>query len=405
MIERTSRLVAAIVVTGAVAALASFSLHPAQAAEPRPQQFPKQRPLPPVDVESCRGPEYSDEDHRAMATVREAADAGTRFPGSYMFVPATPGPHPGILLLHGSGGGRYSPGRHCLPRLLASRGYAALSFCYFDCGDDAIPEALADIDLRRTYDAMVWLKRSAHVGGHRVALAGASRGAEKAVLLASLLGHAGGSDPSIVLPDALYASAPFGRVAGAFNWRARADDDRWRQERLAYEACVRAAGCVGRPALDQAECWIDDPAGRHTGPDGRRQSWVTSRCAAEPNLPGQIFGRPAWAWGRDPERARPGSEIELHHYPGPILVVHGAVDPLWPVEEGADHLRRTLTRGGVPSHRDVVHQIDRRVDSWPPLPAERVLFYIFEGEPHLFSAYGSIARRQLLLAFLDRSLR
>jgi hypothetical protein len=392
-------------------------------------EYPAQPPILAVGVESCRGPEYTDDEYRAMTRVVEVPEARAQFPGSYLFVPPTPGAHPGIIALHGSGGGRYTPGMVCNARWLASRGYATLAFCYFDCGADAIPEALSDVNLRRTYEAMLWLKRSPHVQGGKVVLSGASRGAEQAVLLASLLGRAAKSDSRIVVPDALYASAPYGRVVGAFNWRSRPDDDRWRQVRLANAACLRAdpAGpyriadgnggtvamrwdadapaCARRPALDASECWVADPAGSHTGPDGRRRTWLTRRCAAEPNRQGDIFNRPAWKWDLDPDGVRPGTEIRLQDYGGPVLVVHGSVDPVWPVEDGADHLRRTLARNGVTSHREVIARAGGRVASWPALPGSRVLFYIFEGEPHLFSAPGAIARRTLFLAFLERSLR
>jgi hypothetical protein len=364
-----------------------------------------------------------------MAGVVEIPEARARFPGSYLFVPATPGSHRGIIALHGSGGGRYTPGMMCNARLLASRGYATLAFCYFDCGADAIPEALSDIDLRRTYDAMVWLKRSPYVQGEKVVLSGASRGAEQAVLLASLLGRAAKSDSGIVLPDAVYASAPYGRVVGAFNWRSRPDDERWRQVRLANARCMRAdpAGpyriedgnggtvamrwdsdaraCADRPALDASECWAVDPAGRYIGPDGQRRRWLTRRCAAEPSRPGDIFSRPAWKWELQPDDVRPGTEIRLQDYGGPVLVVHGSVDPVWPVQDGADHLRRTLARSGIASHREVVGRLETRVVSWGTLPADRVLFYIFEGEPHLFSPRAAVARRALFLAFLERRLQ
>jgi dienelactone hydrolase len=370
-------------------------------------QYPPQRALPREDMTSCGGPEYTDADRRAMAGVTEIRDAGSRFPGSYLFVPATKGPHPGIIMLHGSGGGRFTPGRACVARLTASYGYATLAFCYFDCGDDSIPEALADVDLERTYQAMVWLKRSPYVQGKKILLNGASRGAEKAALLASLLAAAVKTDPSIVVPDALYASAPYGRVVGVFNWRRNPDDYRWERVRTAYAACrdLTAPGCGDRPALDPSECWVDGPSGHYEGPDGRRRSWVTKRCAAEPNRPGQIVDVGAWRWNRDPARARPGTEINLADFRNPILVAHGSVDPLWSVEDGPAHLRRTLGINGVQSHWEVVPKFGKRVSSWPALPRERVLFYIFDGEPHAFSTNGVVARRQLFLAFLRRSLQ
>jgi hypothetical protein len=381
-------LVTAVVMLAIVCGAAAVEVPKAPAPVPVASQYPKQQPLPVEALESCRTPVYSDAEFRAMSAVGEVAEVRAKFPGSYMFVPAKPGPHPGVMLLHGSGGGRFTPGGlSCLPRFLASRGYAALAFCWFDCGAEAIPQALADIDLKRTYDAMTWLKQSPHVGGGKVLVSGASRGAEKVTLFASLLGHAAKSDKSIVRPDAVYASAVYGRIVGAFNWREQANHERWRMT-------------GGNPA----DCWVDDPKGRHSAPDGRRRSWVASKCAAEPSWE-TMFDVPAWRWDRDPARVKPGSDIDLSQYPGPIMVVHGSTDPLWSVANGPDYLRRTLTGRGVGSHHEVVPKFDRRIESWPPLPEERVLFYIFRDEPHAFSTYGTIARRNLMLAFVERSLR
>lgn len=351
-------------------------------------QYPKQAPLPVETLESCRSPVYSEAEFRAMSEVREVSEVRTKFPGSYMFVPAKAGPHPGVMFLHGSGGGRFTPGGlSCLPRFLASRGYAALYFCWFDCGSDAIPEALADIDLKRTYDAMAWLKQSPYVNGGKIAVGGASRGAEKVTVFATALAHAAKADPSVVVPDAVYASAVYGRIVGAFNWRESAGHPRW-----------KATG--GSPA----DCWVDDPKGRHRAPDGRRRSWVPGKCAAEPSWD-TIFDVPAWRWDRDPARVKPGSDIDLSLYPGPIMVVHGSIDELWSVEAGPDYLRRTLRARGVPLHYQVIPKVDKRIESWPPLPPDRVQFYIFEGEPHGFSTNGTIARRNLMMAFLERTLR
>jgi hypothetical protein len=84
------------------------------------------------------------------------------------------------------------------------------------------------------------------------------------------------------------------------------------------------------------------------------------------------------------------------------MVVHGSTDPVWSVEDGPEYLRRTLTARG--SHHEVVPKFEKRIESWPPLPNERVLFYIFQDEPHAFSTSGVIARRHLMLAFFERSL-
>jgi hypothetical protein len=390
--------------------------------------YPKQLPIRTQDLSTCRVPEYAGAEYEAMTKVVEVTEVRQKFPGSYMFVPAGGGVHPGVLFLHGSGGGRNTPNMACTARVIAANGYAALSFCYFDCGVDAIPEALADVDLRRTYDAMVWLKQSRYVGGGKIALFGASRGAEKAALLASLLAHAAIKDNTIVVPDVLYSSAVYGRVVGAFNWRTNPDDPRWQQYRHAYAACLRPdpdgpysvndekgnaiamrwndalPACARRPALGTPDCWRPDPKGRYSGPRGVLRTWLTHLCAAPPSWD-TIFDAAAWRWDLDPARARAGNDIELHYFKGPILIAHGAIDPLWSVEQGPDYLRRTLDRNGIRSHRQVIPKITAPLPAWPKLPDDRVQIYIFDDEPHAFSVLATKARRQLYLAFLDRTLR
>jgi dienelactone hydrolase len=419
----------------AILALVVVSLHAQQhAAGPQPTLagealgYPKQTPLAPQDFSSCRGPEYSEAELRTMAAVVEVPEVRRRFPGSYMFVPAGGGTHPGVIFFHGSGGGRNTPTSACTARVQAARGYASLAFCYFDCGDDTIPEALADVDLKRSYDAMVWLKRSPWVNGRKVAMMGASRGAEKAALLASLIAHAARKDPTIVVPDLLYSSATFGRVVGAFNWRDNPKDYRWQQLRRAHASCLRAdptgpyqlddgkggsvmmqwdeanPACRGRPALAFPECWRNDADGKYVAPSGRRRTWLTDRCAATPTIE-TMYDRAAWTWSLDPERARPGADIQLQDYQGPILVAHGAIDELWSVADGPDYLKRTLEKHGIRVHREVIPKITTRVSSWRTLPGDRVQFYIFDDEPHAFSPLAVVARRELYLAFFDRVLK
>ena len=52
----------------------------------------------------------------------------------------------------------------------------------------------------------------------------------------------------------------------------------------------------------------------------------------------------------------------------------------------------------------MIPKFEKRIESWPALPPDRVQFYIFEGEPHAFSTPGTIARRQLMMAFLEQTL-
>lgn len=68
-----------------------------------------------------------------------------------VFAPGSGGPHPGVLVLHGSGA------RDLVPqsRLLASHGYAVLMLKYF--GEPGLPETLDDVPLEYFDRAVAWL--------------------------------------------------------------------------------------------------------------------------------------------------------------------------------------------------------------------------------------------------------
>src|SRR4051812_16386501 len=81
-------------------------------------------------------------DLEALSAQLLREDAGQRreptpFPSSYLFVPKGPGPHPGVLVLHGSEGG--GAGRTLgVAAALAETGFAALAFAY--CGAAGTPK-------------------------------------------------------------------------------------------------------------------------------------------------------------------------------------------------------------------------------------------------------------------------
>lgn len=153
------------------------------------------------------------------------------FPG-YLYVPDTPGPHPGILLLHGSEGGYGDywsfPNEGPLPvgedkgtvrnaRRLAAMGYVTYAFAYFAADkiegyENYPPKELVNIELRQTIRALEWLQNSSYVQGKPVAISGASRGGEKALLLGSLLEQM----KSTVQPAFIIAERPADLIAPGF---------------------------------------------------------------------------------------------------------------------------------------------------------------------------------------------
>lgn len=105
--------------------------------------------------------------------VREAGLAGT------LFEPRASGRHPAVLVVGGSGGGvRWSEE---MAALLASHGYVALALAYF--GMEGLPPTLDRIPLEYFGKAIAWLAQQDKVERNRIAVSGASRGGELALLL------------------------------------------------------------------------------------------------------------------------------------------------------------------------------------------------------------------------------
>jgi dienelactone hydrolase len=96
-----------------------------------------------------------------------------------LFYPTASGPHPTVIWLGGSEGGL----REGFAALLASHGYATLALAYF--GVDPLPDELVEIPLEYFADAITWLKTQPMVDPERIALMGGSKGAELALLLAA----------------------------------------------------------------------------------------------------------------------------------------------------------------------------------------------------------------------------
>ena len=95
-----------------------------------------------------------------------------------LFLPprAAGGPPPGVLVLGGSEGGM----REDTAALLASHGYAALALAYFAAPD--VPPTLEKIPLEYFEKAVKWMANHEAIDGEHLAVQGISRGAELALL-------------------------------------------------------------------------------------------------------------------------------------------------------------------------------------------------------------------------------
>jgi dienelactone hydrolase len=104
-------------------------------------------------------------------TVRTEGIIGT------LFLPPGDGPHPTVIVL-GGGGGEIDEYRGAM---LASHGYAALNLAYF--AQPGLPHSLVNIPLEYFENAIHWMRRQPWLQNRLLAAWGPSRGGELALLL------------------------------------------------------------------------------------------------------------------------------------------------------------------------------------------------------------------------------
>lgn len=184
------------------------------------------------------------------------------------YVPPGDGPFPTVMLLHGSEGSQ-SGWAHRTAAILAASGYLAYPHGYAKGGNAWNAGSITDVELTRTADALGSLRAFAPSSG-RVAIYGVSRGAEHALLVASLMAAHGMEDG----PDAVACLAAPDVVCGAFDARS-----------------FRDAG---------------DPGWRAWDPSER-----------------------AWTWNGASDDLLPTTPIPVEAYPGPLWLAAGLEDRTW----------------------------------------------------------------------------
>lgn len=111
--------------------------------------------------------------------VEEVADSGVV---ARLYAPARHGrPLPVVIVLSGSEGGFDDLGA----AMLASHGFAALTVAYF--GAPGLQEELFEVPVERISAAVAWVRRRPDLDAGRIAALGASKGAELALVAASLI--------------------------------------------------------------------------------------------------------------------------------------------------------------------------------------------------------------------------
>jgi len=189
-----------------------------------------------------------------------------------------------VIMLNGSDGG--IPSARDAADLAAS-GYTVLALAYFrdwNGRPESLPPALKEIPLEYFFGSIDWLKRRPEVDARRIVLMGQSRGAELALLLASLR------------PD----------IAGV----------------IAFSPSSYVWHAVGRHGV---------PAWTLNG-----QPVPYRASAAGSDLPPrELFARAAPA---------PAARIRVEAITGPVLLLSSKADMVWPAADYADEIAAALKR-------------------------------------------------------------
>jgi dienelactone hydrolase len=232
-----------------------------------------------------------------------------------LFIPPGRGPHPVVIVLSGSGGGFDLDKAAVLSR----HGFATLALAYF--GVAPLPTWLHRIPLEYFEAALTWLSAQPEIDSARVGILGVSRGAELALLLGSTL-------PQI---HAIVAYAP-SSVAWAASGRDKSTGElipcwTWRGKPVPF-APLPLRGFMWRSAFPVVA------------------------------LKRPVMFRDLFRSGLRNREAVERAAIPVENIRGPILLVSGGDDHLWPAAEMTEAIIARLKRNGsahAPEHLHFAH--------------------------------------------------
>ncbi len=282
--------------------------------------------------------------HGHWRPVRDRGLVGTFFeaPGR--------GRHPALIVFGGSEGGIVFS--ELQAALLASHGYDALALAYFDPTGalPGLPTSLESIPLEYFGTAIDWLGQQRSVDRHRLGVVGASRGGELALLL-------GTRYPQL---KAVVARAPSSVVwSGIPNFTKAA----WTAHERPVPFLI--------PKFGQGPTGFD---------------WYLNALV-------------------DPS-ADPHATIPVERINGPVLLIDGADDQLWPSPQMAARVMERLRRRGHPYHDEQLSYPNTgHVIQFPFEPTTTFVSGPGIGGTPKGAADASRSHWPKLLTFLDRSLR
>lgn len=224
-----------------------------------------------------------------------------------LYKPAGAGPWPGVVVWGGSDG--------MLPeaqaKLFASHGYATLAIQYFDYVADPaqFPNLILDVPLEYFGRAIDWLREKPFVAGDKVAIVGASRGGEAALLVGSRFG-----DKLTAVVAARPSDVVWGdRANGTWSRAVGVEDEvaswTWQGQPVPF----MPMGKLLQELSDEGK--IDDvPSFKY------RKAYETVEDAADPAVKGAAL-------------------IDTRAIPVPVFACGGTDDQLWPASRYVERIK------------------------------------------------------------------
>ena len=275
-----------------------------------------------------------------------------------LFSPASSGPRPAAVVLGGSEGGLLGEG---VAATLARRGYAALA--YF--GTRSLPSELVEIPLEYFAGALRWLRSRPETDGDRVALMGGSKGGELALLL-------GGTYPEDI-------RAVVGYVPSAVVYQGVSVDP-WYYVRGVRSSWTYRGDPVpfvdASPGPFDSVRWTTLPL----------PAWPFFGVWPTPNYPvafKRAYERPLEGNGR----ALAAAAIPVEKIGGPVLLVSGTDDQIWPAAPLGDGRRAPAGQPppvrlrAPPLRRRRAHDPSPRPRTLPHAPVPRDGRHVRGGPP------------------------
>lgn len=258
--------------------------------------------------------------------------------GSPFYVPNDQKTHPSIIMLHGSEGGS-EPFIDSEANILATQGFAVMTYCYFDCGRGLTGprQTLKDVETTRILDVVSWLRSQSQSNGW-VAVYGFSRGAELTMIVGSL------DTVRANRPDVLVAHSPSDVFNEPWNW-----------------------------SWQEPSCWLCRKGISHC-PVGSLNSDYQWNPSCGPDDPSTMPpSKSAWKIAGIDAPAK--SRINIEKFINPILITVGEKDEVWPVDQ-TRRIEATLKSAG--RHPEV---------------------HYFPNEGHVFWGIDEVSRREIVLNF------